>query len=153
MRKAHIEMAKAGLVFIVKGGAAQYPAALDRYRKVVAANPSVNLTRQETDQFGTLLLQAKDYETAQKVYQQLLSGAPSADAAALAVAYYGLGAVALAQNKFPEAKDAFTKMFSLPGGAGWSKHINEAQFGLAFTQENSRHAAGLSPRPRQLTRS
>jgi tetratricopeptide (TPR) repeat protein len=134
---AHFEMAKAGLVFVVKNGATQYPAALDRYRKVVAANPSLRLTRQEADQFGGLLLQAKDYETAQKVYQQLLANAASNDAASLAVAYNGLGSVALAQNQFPAAKDNFTKMFSLPGGAGWSKHISEAQYGLAFAQENA----------------
>ena len=135
--QAHFEMAKAGLVFVVKGGAAQYPAALERYRKIVAANPGVNLTRQETDQFGGLLLQAKDYETAQKIYQQLLSSAPSTDAASQAIAYYGLGAVALAQNQLPAAKDNFTKMFSLPGGAAWSKHLSDAQFGLAYAEEQS----------------
>ncbi|HEX4140672.1 MAG TPA: tetratricopeptide repeat protein [Candidatus Methylacidiphilales bacterium] len=135
--QARFEMAKAGLVFIVKNGATQYPAALERYRKVVAANPGVTLTRQETDQFGTLLLDAKDYDTAQKVYQQLLSSASANDAASLATAYYGLGAVAMAQNKIPEAKDYFTKMLALPGGAAWSKHISDAQFGLAYAQEKA----------------
>ncbi len=87
--QARFELAKAGLVFVVKNGATQYPAALDRFRKAVAANPSLRLTRQETDQYGELLLQAKDYETAQKVYQQLLDSAASNDSAALATAYYG----------------------------------------------------------------
>ena len=47
------------------------------------------------------------------------------------------GAVALAQNQLPAAKDNFTKMFSLPGGAAWSKHLSDAQYGLAFAQENA----------------
>ena len=135
--QAHFEMAKAGLVFIVKNGAAQYPAALERYRKVVAANPSLRLTHQEADQFGGLLLDAKDYAAAQKIYQGLLDSAASTDSASLAVAYYGLGAAALAQNNVAGAKEYFGKMFSLPGGAGWSRHIGDAQFGLAYAEEQS----------------
>ena len=141
---AHFEMAKAGLVFILKNGAAQYPAALDRYRKVVAANPSLRLTRQETDQFGGLLLDTKAYDEAQKVYQGLLDSSAPGDAASLAVAYYGLGSVALAQNKVPEAKQYFGKMMSLPGGAAWSKHISDAQFGLAYAEEQSGTPADLA---------
>jgi tetratricopeptide (TPR) repeat protein len=135
--QARFEMAKAGLVFIVKNGAAQYPAALDRYRKVVAANPNLTLTRQEADQFGQLLIAANDYGTAQKVYQQLLDSTSPNDAATLAVAYYGLGATALAQGHLPEAKGYFTKMLGLPGGAAWSKHLSDAQFGIALADENS----------------
>lgn len=135
--QAHFEMAKAGLVFIERNGATQYPAALERYRKVIAANPGLNLTRQETDQFGTLLLEARDYDTAKKIYQQLLTNAPSSDAASQAVGYYGLGAIALAQNQFPAAKDNFNRMFSLPGGAAWSSHYTAAQYGLACAEEQS----------------
>jgi tetratricopeptide (TPR) repeat protein len=142
--QARFEMAKAGLVFIVKNGATQYPAALDRYRKVVAANPSLTLTRQETDQFGQLLLDAKDYATAQKVYQQLLDATSAGDAASLAVAYYGLGAAAMAQNNIAAAKDYFGKMLALPGGAAWSKHISDAQFGLAYAEEMSGQPADLA---------
>ncbi len=80
--QARFELAKAGLVFIVKNGAAQYPAALDRFRKVVAANPNLALTRQEADQFGQLLLATNDYATAEKIYQQLLdSSSPITDSA------------------------------------------------------------------------
>ena len=141
---ARFEMAKAGLVFVVKNGATQYSAALDRFRAVVAANPGLHLTRQEADQFGTLLLAAKDYDTAQKIYQQLLDSAASNDAATLAVAYYGLGAVAMAQNQIPAAKEYFGKMLALPGGAAWSKHLGDAQYGLAYAQEQSGSATDLA---------
>ncbi len=141
--KARFEMAKAGLVFVVKNGATQYPAALDRYKKVIAANPGLRLTRQEADQFGELLLSAKDYDGAQKVYQDLLDNSASNDDAALAVAYYGLGAVAVAQNNLPEAKDYFQKMEGLRNGAAWSKHLNDANFGIAMADENSANTADV----------
>ena len=49
--QARFELAKAGLVFLIKDGAKQYPAALDRFKKVINDNPGLALTRQETDQF------------------------------------------------------------------------------------------------------
>jgi tetratricopeptide (TPR) repeat protein len=134
---ARFELAKAGLCFVVKNGATQYPAALDRYKKVIAANPSLHLTRQETDQFGDLLLNAKDYDNAQKVYEDLLDNSSPNDAASLAIAYYGLGAVALAQGNLPQAKENFLSMEKLPGGAAWSLHLNDANFGIAAVDEKS----------------
>jgi tetratricopeptide (TPR) repeat protein len=141
---AHFEMAKAGLVFVLKNGAAQYPAALDRFRKVAAANPGLRLTRQETDHFGELLLAAKDYDGAQKVYQDLLDNTQATDAPSLASAYYGLGAVAFSQDKFPEARDNFTKLKALPNGAAWFKHINDVNYDLAYIEEQSGTPADLA---------
>jgi tetratricopeptide (TPR) repeat protein len=135
--QARFEMAKAGLVFVTKNGATQYPAALDRFEKVTAANPGLRLTRQEADQFGDLLLAAKDYDGAKRVYQQLLDNSAATDAVSLAIAYYGLGAVALAQGDLPQAKDYFVKMESLPGGALWSRHILDANYGIALADETS----------------
>jgi tetratricopeptide (TPR) repeat protein len=139
--QARFELAKAGLVFIVKNGAAQFPAALDRFRKVVGAHPGLRLTRQESDQFGELLLAAKDYDAAQKVYQDLLDHSAPSDSLSLAIGYYGLGAVAMAQGNLPQAKDAFLKMKGLPGGSGWSRHINDANFGIALADEESSNPA------------
>jgi tetratricopeptide (TPR) repeat protein len=91
-----------------------------------------------------LLLQAKDYETAQKIYQQLLDGAAATDAPTLATAYYGLGAAAMAQGHIPESKTYFSKMLALPGGAGWNRHISDAQFGLAYAEEQSGTPADIA---------
>ena len=142
--KARVEMAKAGLVFIYKNGVSQYPAALDRFRKVIAANPSVDLTRQETNQYGELLLAAKDYPTALKVYNDLLSGAKPTDQVTLADAYYGLGATYLAQGDVAQAKVYFLKMTALPNGAAWHPHIVDAQFGIALANENSTNPTDLA---------
>ena len=139
--QARFEMAKAGLVFIIKNGATQYPAALDRFKKVVAANPTLRLTHQEADQFGELLLDAKDYDGAKKVYQDLLDNSAANDASSLAIAYYGLGAIAMAQGNLSQAKDYFIKMTSVPGGAGWNDHINDANYGIALADEQSTNPA------------
>ena len=142
--QARVEMAKAGLVFITKDGAKDYPAALDRFKKVIDANSGVHLTRQEADQYGELLLAAKEYPTAQKVYNDLLSNAAQDDATALAVAYYGLGATSLAQGNTDDAKSNFLKMKGLPGGALWNPHIADANFGLALADEKSTQASDLA---------
>jgi tetratricopeptide (TPR) repeat protein len=139
--KARIELAKAGLVFIVKDGAKQFPAALDRFKKVIAANPSLHLTRQETDQFGDLLLAAKDFSTAEKVYGDFLQSAPATDRVAQGDAYYGLGATALGQGNLAQAKDYFLKLKALPGGGLWHPHISEANYGVALADEQSSVAA------------
>jgi hypothetical protein len=133
--QARVEMAKAALVFIEKDGARQYPQALDRFRK--AATPGLALTRQETDAFGDLLLAAKDYPTAQKIYQDLLDHAGATDQVALGDAYYGLGATALAQGQLPQAKDYFKKLQALPGGGLWQAHILDAEYGIALADEQS----------------
>jgi tetratricopeptide (TPR) repeat protein len=140
--QARLEMEKAGLVFIIKNGSAQFPAALDRYRTVIAANPGLQLTRQETDRYGELLLAAKDYPSAQKVYQQFLNSAGN-DPADLALAYYGLAAVALDQNDLATARTYLTKLKALPGGAVWFKHINDVTYDLAYIQEQSGTPADL----------
>jgi tetratricopeptide (TPR) repeat protein len=134
---ARLEMAKAGLVFVYKDGVKQYPAALDRFKKVIDANPSLRLTRQETDQYGELLLAAKDYPTATKTYQDLLDNAATNDQASQGDAYYGLGAVALGQGNVAGAKDYFLKLESLPGGGLWHPHILDANYGIALADEQS----------------
>jgi tetratricopeptide (TPR) repeat protein len=141
--QARLEMAKTGLVFLYKDGAKQYPAALDRFKKVIAANPGVTLTRQETNQFGELLLEAKDYPTALKVYSDLANTASPTDQPALADAYYGIGATYLGQGNLPKAKEFFLKLRSLNGGALWFAHINEANFGIARADEESNNSADV----------
>ena len=134
---ARIELAKAGLVFVEKDGAKAYPAALDRFKKVVSDNPNLHLTRQETDQFGDLLLAAKDYSTAEKIYNDLLQNAAASDTVGQGDAYYGLGATALGQGNLAQAKDYFLKLKALPGGGLWQTHIAEANFGVALADEQS----------------
>jgi len=132
--QARLEMAKAGLVFVMKDGAKQYPAALDRYRKVISSNPSLRLTRQETDQYGELLLTAKDYATAEKIYNDLLSSADPGDQVTLADANYGLGATALGQNDLAKAKSYFVKV------GPWNPHIADASYGIALADEQGQGA-------------
>jgi tetratricopeptide (TPR) repeat protein len=142
--QARLEMAKAGLVFIYKDGAKQYPAALDRFKKVIAANPDLRLTRQETVQFGELLLAAKDYPTALKTYNDLLTNTSANDQAALGDAYYGLGATYLGQGDIAQAKVYFLKLKALPGGGAWHQHILDANFGVALADEQSGQPADIA---------
>jgi tetratricopeptide (TPR) repeat protein len=135
--QARFEMAKAGLVFVIKNGATQYPAALDRFKKVIASNPGLTLTRQETNQFGELLIAAKDYPTALKIYGDLLNNAAPTDQVTLGDAYYGLGATSLGQGNVIQAKDYFSKLKALPGGGLWHPHILEANYGIALADEQS----------------
>jgi len=139
--QARFELAKAGLVFVYKDGTKQYPQALDRYKKVINANSGLRLTRQETDQFGELLLAAKDYTAAAKTYQDLLDNAAPNDKTAQGDAYYGLGAVELAQGEAAQAKDYFLKLEALPGGGLWHPHILEANYGIALANEQSQRSA------------
>jgi outer membrane protein assembly factor BamD (BamD/ComL family) len=138
--QARLELAKAGLVFMTKEGAKQYPAALDRFRKVIAANPNLRLTRQETDQYGELLLAAKDYPTALKIYNDLLANAAPNDNIVPADANYGLGATYLAQGDIAQARNYFLKM----RGALWHPHIADANYGIALADEQSGQAADLA---------
>jgi tetratricopeptide (TPR) repeat protein len=139
--QARLEMAKASLVFITKDGSKQYPAALERFKKVIDANPGLRLTRQETDQFGELLLAAQDYPTALKIYGDLLDNAAPNDKVAQGDAYYGLGATALGQGKVAEAKDYFLKLKALPQGGAWHPHIMDANYGIALADEQSSQPA------------
>jgi len=141
--EARFEMAKASLVFIIKDGAKQYPAALDRFKKVIDANPGLLLTRQETDQFGELLLAAKEYPTALKIYGDLLANAASNDQASQGDGYYGLGATYLGQGNVTQAKEYFLKLKALPGGGLWHPHILDANYGIALADEQSGNAAQL----------
>lgn len=139
--QARVEMAKAGLVFIYKGGDKQYPAALDRYKKIVSANANLPLTRQEANQYGELLLAAKDYAGALQVYTDLQNKSLANDQLAQADADYGLGATYLAQGNVAKAKEYFSKMKALPNGAAWHPHISDADFGLALANEQSNQGA------------
>jgi len=139
-----MELAKAGLVFTYKKGEKQYPAALDRFKKAIAASPSLVLTRQEANEFGELLLAAQDYPTAITVFSNLLSHTTPDNAPVLADAYYGLGATYLAQNDVAKAAENFTKMKALPGGAAWHPHIQEADYGLALAAELAGDPNGLA---------
>ncbi len=142
--QGRVEMAKASLVFTARNGAAQFPAALDRYKKVMAANPDLKLTRQEADDFGQLLLAANDTAGAKKVYQDLLDNAAPNDYVTIGAGYYGLGAAAQAEGNLTAAKDYFLKLKALPGGGLWSKHIIEANFGIALADEKSGSDADLT---------
>jgi tetratricopeptide (TPR) repeat protein len=135
--QARLELAKAGLAFVTKDGSDPYPAALDRFKKVIEANPDLRLTRQETDQFGELLLATKDYPTALKIYGDLLANADPTDQVAQGDAYYGLGAAYLAQGNLPQAKDYFLKLQALPGHGLWHPHILDACYGIALADEKS----------------
>ncbi len=135
--QARLELAKAGLVFVTKDGRQHDAAALDRMTKALAASPGLVLTTQEADQYGQLLLEAKNYPEAQKVFQTLLDGAKPTELQRLAEAYYGLGATALAQDDDANAKMWFTKMMGLSGGAAWSPHYGDLQLGMAEIKEQS----------------
>jgi tetratricopeptide (TPR) repeat protein len=138
-----VELAKAGLIFIEKDGRKQDAVALGRFRAAMAANPSLPLTRTESDNYGELLLNAKDFATAQQVYQKLLEGSPK-DPYAEADAYYGLGAADLAQGNVAEARGYFEKMKQLPGGAAWNPHILDADYGIALAAEQAGQPADLA---------
>ena len=131
--QTRLELARAGLVFFYKDGEKQYSEALDRFKKTMDANPDLRLTRQEANQFGELLIAAKDYARAIGVFTALLNQAGSNDSYAEADANYGLGAAYLAQGDVAKAKDYFTKMQS----ATWHPHILDAQYGLAVAAERS----------------
>jgi len=141
--QTRFELAESGLVFVIKDGAKQYPAALDRFKKAVASNPSMRLTRQEINQFGELLLWAKDYPDALKLYTDALNNAPTSDPVPLGDAYYGLGATYLGMNNLAQAKEYFEKLKSLPGGGLWNAHILDANYGIALADEQSGQSADL----------
>jgi tetratricopeptide (TPR) repeat protein len=141
--QARFELAKAGLVFVQKDASKRYGEALDRFKKVIAANPGLELTRQETNHFGELLLAAKDYPTALKVYSDLLDHAAETDTPALGDAYYGIGATELAQGNVAEAKKSFMKLESLPGKGRWHPHISDADYGIALADEESGSPADI----------
>jgi tetratricopeptide (TPR) repeat protein len=141
--QARFGLAKAGLVFVTRDGARQLPAALDRFRKVMAANPDLLLTRQETNQYGELLLAAGDYPSAEKIYRDLLTNAAPTNMLAHGDADYGLGAVALAQGNLADAKRYFLALKDLNGGL-WHPHINDADYGIALADENSGDPADLN---------
>ncbi len=106
--------------------------------------PTLRLTRQETDQFGELLLAAKDYPTALKIYNDLLTNTPANDQAALGDAYYGLGATYLGQGDVTQAKVYFLKLKALPGGGAWHPHILDANFGIALADEQAGQPADIA---------
>jgi tetratricopeptide (TPR) repeat protein len=156
--QARLEMAKAGLVFVIKNGQDQYPAALDRFTKAVATitaineasekekppQPDIALTVQEADQYGQLLIFAKKYTEALKVYSDLQASAKPTDQVKLAEAYYGLAATYLASGDLPSAKVYFVKMQSLPNGAARSPHALESELGMAQINEQSKDPADLA---------
>ncbi len=135
--KTRFDLAKDGLVFIYKNGEKQYASALDKFKQSINPNPQMKLTRQEAAQFGELLLAAKDYPTALKVYNDLLCSAPATDAVTQADGYYGVGAAYLAQGDLANAKTYFLKMKALPNGSSWNSHIQDAEYGIALADENS----------------
>jgi len=110
---------------------------------VIDANPGLRLTRQETDQFGELLLAAKDYPTALKIYGDLQNNADASDQAAQGDAYYGLGATSLGQGDLAQAKTYFLKLKALPQGGVWHPHILDAEYGIALADETSDQPADL----------
>ncbi len=139
--QARFELAKAGLVFVTKDGSKHFPDALDRFKKVMEANPELRLTRQETDAYGELLIAAKDYPAAGKVYHDLLTNAAPTDTLSFGDANYGLGAVALAQGDVAGAKKYF---LALKGFNPGHPHISDANFGIALADEQSATPADLN---------
>jgi len=122
---------------VIKNGHQHDAAALDRMTKALAAAPGLALTTQEADQYGQLLIGAKNYPQALQVFQALLATAKPNEVQKLAEAYYGLGATYLAQADYANAKTWFLKMLSLPGGAAWSAHASDAQLAMAEINEQS----------------
>jgi len=143
---ARFELAKAGLVLdVIKDGAKQYSSALDRFKKTMSANPALRLTRQETNHYGELLIAAKDYSTATKIYNNLLANAAPTDTLSQGDAYYGLGAVALAQGDVPTAKKYFLALkATLDQGGARHPHISDVNFGIAFADEQSSDPAEIA---------
>jgi tetratricopeptide (TPR) repeat protein len=135
--QARLAMAKAGLVFVVKNGRAHDAAALAQFDQALAGSPNLVLTMQEADQYGELLLAAKEYPKAQDVYQKLLDSSKPGDQVKLAEGYYGMAATYLAQGDYANAKSYLDQMMSLPGGAAWSKHATEAHLAMAEINEQS----------------
>ncbi len=137
--QTRVELAKAGLAFITKDGAKDFPTALDRFKKAIDANPGLKLTRAETNQYGELLLAAKDYPTALKVYTNLLTNASPSDNQSPADANYGLGATYLAQGDAATARGYFEKMLT----ATWHPHFADANYGIALAELQSGQGADL----------
>jgi outer membrane protein assembly factor BamD (BamD/ComL family) len=135
--QTRLELAKAGLVFVIKNGRDQYPSALDRFTKALAAAPGLELTTGEADQYGQLLIAARNYPKALEVYNALLSDAKPGEQTKLAEGYYGLAATYLAQGDFAQAKTYFGKMQGLANGAAWSPHALDAELGMAQINEQS----------------
>lgn len=135
--QTRVELARAGLVFTEKNGTAQYPAALERFKKALATHAGLTLTRQEANHYGELLIAGKDYPKALEVYNNLLSQVDPKNQPALADAYYGLGATYFAQGDLANAKQYFSKIKGLSGGAPWHPHIMEVNYGLALAAEQS----------------
>jgi tetratricopeptide (TPR) repeat protein len=129
---------------VKKNGRDQYPAALDRFTKVLAASPGLELTSREADQYGQLLLAAKNYPKALEVYNALLATAKPTDQVKLADGYFGLGATYFAQGDLANAKLNFSKMQALSGGAAWSEHATEAQLDMAQIDEKAGNADDLN---------
>ncbi len=142
--QTRLELAKAGLVFAIKNGRPHDAEALERMTKALAASPGLALTTQEADQYGQLLIEAKNYTKAKEVFQALLDSAKPTELPKLAEAYYGLGATALAQNDYATAKTWFDKMSALPGGAAWSTHAGDARLAMAEINEQSSAPADLA---------
>jgi len=142
--QARLELAKAGLVFITKDGPAQYPAALARFKNVISAHPDLPLTRQETDQFGELLLAAKEYPAALKIYGDLLAGAAPTDQITLADGYYGLGATYLGQGDVARAREYFSNLKKLSQGGRWHPHILDADYGVALADEQTGQPSAIA---------
>ena len=141
--QARFELAKAGLVFVTKDGSKQYGTALDTFKKIIAANPNLRLTRRSTNQYGELLLATKDYTDALKVYGDLLDGALPNDEISKGDAYYGLGAASLGLDDVAKARDYFQHLTSLPNGGMWHPHIQDANYGIAYADEKLGNAADL----------
>lgn len=139
--QARFELAKAGLVFVTKDGAKHFPEALERFKKVMTANPKLRLTRQETNAFGELLIAAKDYPTASTVYHDLLANAAPTDTLSVGDANYGLGAGALAQGDIAGAKRYF---LALKAATPWHPHLSDANYGIALADEQSADPADLN---------
>jgi len=88
-----------------------------------------------------LSIAAGDFDSAQKIYSDLLDNAAPSDTPTKGYAYFGLGATLLAQGKVADAKTYFLKLEALDQGGAWHPRINEADYGIALADEQSTEPA------------
>ena len=124
--KGRLELARIGVI-AQRGDATQ---ALALYQKIEATHPLFD--PEDLDRYGTLLLNAKQYDPATAIFTQLQQGfakEPSAQAAAV----YGLGAVQLAQGNTSAADGYFD---TLEKQYAWSPKIWAATLGRGRAAED-----------------
>jgi len=91
-----------------------------------------------------LLLAAKEYPAALKIYGDLLAGAAPTDQITLADGYYGLGATYLGQGDVARAREYFSNLKKLSQGGRWHPHILDADYGVALADEQTGQPSAIA---------